>query len=121
MLKILVHIDDDKTLSIVERFLTKDLYYTIANGHLIQIMNKSATKWNGVKAMLDAANCTAEETIYFGDDYDDIEAIKMCGIGVAVFNGVTEVKNAADYITESNDADGVAKFIDEEILKHIKS
>lgn len=121
VLKILVHIDDDKTLSIVEKSLTKDLYYTIANGHLIQIMNKSATKWNGVKVMLDAANCTAEETIYFGDDYDDIEAIKMCGIGVAVFNGVTEVKNTADYITESNDADGVAKFIDEEILKHIKS
>ena len=119
-LKILVHIDDGKTLSIVENFLTKDLYYTIANEHLIQIMNKTATKWNGVKAMLDTANCTLEETVYFGDDSDDIESIEMCGTGVAVFNSITEVKNAADYITESNDADGVAKFIDKEILNYIK-
>jgi Cof subfamily protein (haloacid dehalogenase superfamily) len=118
VLKILVHIDDDKTLSIVEKCLTKDLYYTIANGHLIQIMNKSATKWNGVKVMLDAANCTAEETIYFGDDYDDIESIKMCGIGVAVSNATAEVKSEANYITESNDEDGVAKFIEKRILKN---
>lgn len=117
ILKILVHIDSDKTLPIVERELTEDLYHTIAHGYLIQIMSKTATKWNGVKAMLDAANCSPKEAVYFGDDYDDIESIKMCGIGVAVSNGVNEVQNEADYIIESNDEDGVAKFIEKQILK----
>lgn len=117
VLKILVHIDSENTLAIVKQELTDDLYYTIANGYLMQIMNKSATKWNGIKAMLDIGDCSPNETAYFGDDYDDIEPIKMCGIGIAVSNGIDEVKSVADYIAESNDADGVAKFIEQMLLR----
>jgi len=39
-----------------------------------------------------------------------------CGIGVAVDNAVGEVKNAANFICDSNDNDGVAKWIEERIL-----
>ncbi len=116
VLKILVRFDSEETLAIVEEGLTEDLYYTIVNGHLVQIMNKAATKWNGIKAMLDISDCSPKETAYFGDDYDDIEPIKMCGLGIAVSNGIDEVKTAADYVIESNDADGVAKFIEHRIL-----
>ena len=116
VLKILVHLDSADTLALVQKELTEDLYYTIANGYLMQIMNKSATKWNGIKAMLDASNCAPNETAYFGDDYDDIEPIKMCGMGIAVANGIDEVKAAADHVAESNDADGVARFIKKMLL-----
>ncbi len=116
VLKILVHVDNEETLAVVKKELTEDLYYTIANGYLMQIMNRSATKWNGIKAMLDIGKCSADDAAYFGDDYDDIEPIKMCGIGIAVSNGIDEVKAAADYIAESNDADGVARFIEQFIL-----
>lgn len=116
VLKILVRRDSEETLAIVEAALTEELYYTVANGHLIQIMNKAATKWNGIRAMLEISNCAPEETIYFGDDYDDIEPIKLCGVGIAVSNAIEEVKAAADYIAESNDADGVAKFIEQTLL-----
>lgn len=119
VLKILVHIDNKETLAVVKKELTEDLYYTIANGYLMQIMNKSATKWNGIKAMLDIGNCSPNETAYFGDDYDDIEPIKMCGIGIAVSNGIDEVKAAADHVAESNDTDGVARFIEQMLLKKL--
>lgn len=118
VLKILVHLDNEETLDLVKSELTDDLYYTIAHGYLMQIMNISATKWNGIKAMLDLCNCSPNETVYFGDDQDDIEPIKMCGIGVAVSNGINDVKEAADYITESNDNDGVADFLEHWILKN---
>ena len=49
VLKILVHLDSEDTLSFVQKELTEDLYYTIAHGYLLQIMNTSATKWNGNK------------------------------------------------------------------------
>ena len=117
VLKILVHLDDEETLTLVKHELTDDLYYTIAHGYLMQIMSTSATKWNGIKAMLDICHCSPDETIYFGDDQDDIEPIKMCGIGVAVDNGIDEVKDAADYIAGSNDSDGVANFLEHWILK----
>ena len=116
VLKILVHIDDEETLSIVKNELTEDLYYTVAHGYLMQIMSKSATKWNGIQSMLNVCECSSDEVAYFGDDYDDIEPIQMCGMGVAVANGIDEVKAVADYVTESNDADGVARFIQQKIL-----
>ncbi len=117
VLKILVHLDREETLSLVQKELTEDLYYTIAHGYLLQIMNTSATKWNSIKSMLDICNLSPDETAYFGDDQDDIEPIKMCGLGIAVSNGTDEVMSVADYVTESNDADGVAKFIEHWILK----
>lgn len=118
-LKILVHLDSEETLPLVQKELTEDLYYTIAHSYLLQIMNTSATKWNGIKAMLDVCNCSPNETAYFGDDHDDVEPIKMCGLGVAVSNGIAEAKAVSDYVTESNDSDGVAKFIEHQILKNL--
>ena len=115
-IKILVGLDSPETLETVKSMLTDDLYYTVSNGHLMQIMNKSATKWNGIKAMLEIDNRSAAEAVYFGDDYDDIEPIKLCGMGVAVANAIDEAKAVADYIAESNDDDGVARFIEQMIL-----
>lgn len=116
-LKILVHKDREGTLELVKKELPDDLYFTVSNGYLIQIMNKSATKWNGVKAMLEIGRCSDRETAYFGDDHDDIVPVKMCGMGVAVSNAIEEVKAVADYIAPSNDADGVARFIEQRILR----
>ena len=118
-LKILVHLDNEDILTLVKSELTDDLYYTIAHGYLLQIMNFFATKWNGIKAMLEICNCSPNETVFFGDDEDDIEPLKMCGLGVAVSNGIDDAKIIADYITESNDADGVAKFIENWILTNL--
>jgi len=42
--------------------------------------------------------------------------LKMCGTGIAVANGISEAKAAADYIAESNDEDGVASFIQRMLL-----
>ena len=91
--------------------LPEDLYSTIADQKLIQIMNQNATKWNGILRMLESFQIQAEQAIYFGDDNDDIEPITKCGCGVAVGNALPSVLDIADYITESNDEDGVAAFL----------
>ena len=119
-LKILVTLNSEETLDTIKAKITDDLYYTVANGHLIQIMDNKATKWNGIKTMLDFCNCPSTETAYFGDDNDDIEPIKRCGLGVAVANAIDKVKAVADCVTESNDADGVAQFIEQSILKCVQ-
>ena len=49
------------------------------------------------------ANCMA-----FGDGLNDLSMVRMAGIGVAMANAAPEVLAAADYVTLSNDADGVA-------------
>ncbi len=83
---------------------------------LVQIMSTASTKWNGVKVMLETLGIKQNEAVYFGDDNDDIEPIKNCGVGVAVSNAISEVLDVADFITESNDMDGVARYIEKNIL-----
>ncbi len=100
----------------IETALTDDVYHTIANNDLIQIMSKEATKWNGIKQMLSYFGVSPSDAVYFGDDNDDIEPIKNCGLGVAVSNAIPSVLDVADQIIDSNDMDGVAKFIEGNFL-----
>lgn len=56
-----------------------------------------------------------DEIVAFGDDENDIDMLKSCGLGVAVSNAIPEVQLVADKLTLSNDEDGVAFFIEREI------
>ena len=42
--------------------------------------------------------------------------LRDCGIGVAVANAIDEVKAVADHICDTNDNDGVAKWLEENVL-----
>lgn len=114
VLKVVAHIPDDP--DVVKIKLPEGLHFTVSGGYYMQIMNRTATKWNGVCAMLDYFGISPEEAAYFGDDFDDIEPIKHCGVGVTSANAIDEVKAVADHITVSNDEDGVANYIVKNIL-----
>ena len=58
-----------------------------------------------------------EEIMACGDGMNDIAMLKAVGLGVAMANADPEVREAADYITTSNDEDGVAKAIEKFALK----
>ncbi len=63
---------------------------------------------------------TAPSTVVaFGDDFNDIDMLRLCGAGVAMENATNEAKEAADFITASNDSDGVAKFLEENVLSEL--
>ena len=72
----------------------------------------SAAKWEGIKALSKYLSISPENIVAFGDDYNDVEMLEKCGIGVAVANAVDEVKRRADEICESCDDDGVAKWLE---------
>ena len=91
--------------------LPGDTYSSIADRKLVQVMSRTATKWHGVLRMLEAYRIDPAEAVYFGDDNDDIEPIRQCGCGVAVRNALACVREAADFVTGSNDEDGVAGFL----------
>ncbi|MDE5892216.1 MAG: HAD family hydrolase, partial [Acetatifactor sp.] len=105
--KILLSSEGNNIQPEVKKALTPDTYMTVADGKLIQIMSTASTKWNGIKAMLRSVGVDKSEVVYFGDDNDDIEPIKNCGVGVAVSNAIQGVLDIADFVTESNDMDGV--------------
>lgn len=53
----------------------------------------------------------------FGDGDNDEPMLRVLGFGVAMANAEEKVKAAADYITESNEEDGVAKAIERFVLE----
>lgn len=117
--KILVSNENTDLNKCINSIVTDDSYFTVAVGTLFQIMSRTATKVNGVKAMLKAFEIEPEDAVYFGDDNDDIEPLKWCGTGVAVKNAIYEASSVANEITSSNDEDGVALWIEKNLITSV--
>ena len=90
------------------------LRYTGEN--LYRFANRNAVKWKAVKAVAEYYNINTDMVVAFGDDINDLEMIKNCGVGVAVENGIEEVKSVAKFICDISDNDGVAKWLEERVL-----
>ena len=78
---------------------------------------KTAGKVQAIRELAKILNISLNEIAAFGDDKNDIEMLKMCGTGVAVNNAIWEVKDIADSVTLSNDENGVAEWIAENVLR----
>lgn len=116
--KVIVSSESINLSEVMPRILPENVYYSTANGFLYQVMSARATKWNGILELLEEYGLDADEVAFFGDDNDDLEAIRKCGLGVAVSNAIEEVKSVADVVVESNDEDGAARYIQQVILRN---
>lgn len=83
----------------------------------IEIMPKDVNKASSLDKTLTAIGQKRENTICCGDGFNDISMIQYAGVGVAMGNAQSVVKEAADYITATNDEDGLVQVIDEFIRK----
>lgn len=92
-----------------------------SDGDFYRIAHKNADKTNAINETLNFLNLNLTQVAAFGDDYIDIDMLNRCGVGVAMDNAIPEVKQAADYICDTNDNDGVAKWISNSILKRISN
>ncbi|MDE6189401.1 MAG: Cof-type HAD-IIB family hydrolase [Clostridia bacterium] len=78
---------------------------------VVEIITKGINKGLAIKWLCDKYGITTDEAIAIGDSENDIAMIQTAGLGVAMQNAMPKVKEAADFITVSNDEDGVAKVI----------
>lgn len=82
----------------------------------LEINGAGVTKGKGVEMVARHYNIKKEEIICIGDGENDISMLKHAGLGVAMGNAPENVKAVADYITDTNDNDGVAKVIEKFVL-----
>ena len=73
-------------------------------------------KMQAIRKLAEMLSIHTSEIMAFGDDENDIEMLAECGYGIAVENAIPEAKRAADFICESNNSDGVAKYIEKYLL-----
>ncbi|WP_300381023.1 Cof-type HAD-IIB family hydrolase [Clostridium sp.] len=76
-----------------------------------EIMLGSSSKGNAVSFIAKSFNIDPSEVMCIGDSENDLSMIEFAGIGVAMGNGLDLLKEAADYITDTNDNSGVSKAI----------
>mgnify|MGYP002638942974 CR=1 FL=1 len=77
---------------------------------------QNVTKENAIMKITEVCGFSTDSIIAFGDDYADIGMLELCGTGVAMGNAIDEVKERADIVIGSNDEEGIADFIENEIL-----
>lgn len=82
----------------------------------IEIMPLNVDKATSLDRMLETVGLTRDNAICCGDGFNDLTMIEYAGVGVAMANAQPAVKKAADYITASNDEDGIVQVIDEFII-----
>lgn len=81
-----------------------------------EIMPKNVSKGTSLIDIADYYGIDHKDIIAFGDEMNDYSMIEMAGVGVAMANAVDTIKEIADYITLSNNDDGIADYIYKFIL-----
>ncbi|MDU5414364.1 MAG: HAD-IIB family hydrolase, partial [Clostridium perfringens] len=94
----------------------EDLEVVSSSPSNFEVMNKGTSKGRAVKVLADILNINREEIMCLGDSENDLSMIEFAGLGVAMGNAEEFLKEKADYITDTNENDGVAKAIEKFVL-----
>ncbi|WP_435130805.1 sugar-phosphatase [Plesiomonas shigelloides] len=113
-------IDEPEVLSAAIARLTPDLHqrYTIVQSapYFLEFLNPSSNKGIAVGMLADYLGLDPSEVICVGDAGNDRHMIEFAGLGVAMGNATEDIKAIADFVTKSNDQDGIAHLIERFIV-----
>lgn len=113
-------LDDGDYLALVEprvkAALGKNFSVYRSEPFFLEILPKGIDKAQSLARLLEVIGLTKDEMIACGDGYNDLSMIQFAGLGVAMENAVLPVRKAADYITDSNNDDGVGKVVEKFML-----
>ncbi|UOY92041.1 Cof-type HAD-IIB family hydrolase [Ectobacillus sp. JY-23] len=108
--------DKEKALQTVHDAF-EDVNIIECSGNKIEILPTGVSKLRGLQIVGQHLGISTSEMVVIGDSIDDLEAIEHAGLGVAMGNAPIEVKRAADWITRSNNENGVTYMIKEHFRK----
>ena len=113
--------NEDKIKAAKAEFIKLNKFQVVSSyRNCFEVMAKTTSKGNALKKICDYYGIHRNEIIAIGDNENDISMIEFAGLGVAMGNAEEEVKEIADYITATNEEDGVAKVIEKFIIEKIQ-
>ena len=98
--------------------LLKEKFHSLLNIYrsepfFLEVMPQNIDKAHSLQKLLNYLGMSADQMICCGDGFNDLTMIEYAGLGVAMENAQPILKKTADYITKSNDEDGVLLVINE--------
>lgn len=113
-------VGDPDRLAILEKEMYEHLKDRMgvfrSEAYFLELVPKGIDKAQSLAVLLKEINMTKDEMIAIGDGFNDLSMIQFAGLGVAMANAQDIVKESADYITLSNEEDGVAHVVRKFIL-----
>ena len=117
--------DKEKTLIGLEQHWEKRLAGTLdafrSEPYFLEVVPCGVNKANTLGALLEHLGVTREEVIAVGDGVCDVTMLQLAGMGVAMGHSQDSVKVCADYVTASNEEDGVALAVEKLILAEVRA
>ncbi len=118
VLKFVIVTDDTELLKRVRNDMEQlqEVDVMSSNFDNFEVMSKGVSKGAALARLTDIYGIPASQMIAIGDNENDVSMFEYAGLSIAMENGEAIAKAAANYITASNDADGVAQAIEKFIL-----
>ena len=117
--------DKEKALIGLEQHWEKRLAGTFdafrSEPYFLEVVPCGVNKANTLGALLEHLGVTREEVIAVGDGVCDVTMLQLAGMGVAMGHSQDSVKVCADYVTASNEEDGVALAVEKLILAEVRA
>lgn len=116
---LLIDYEDAEHVTEIKNQLTKDypeLYIVKSTEYFCEVCHPEATKGDGVRFLQQYYGITKEETLAIGDHDNDIELLQAAGVRAAMGNGSDDLKNVADFVTDTVDNDGFVKAVEKYVL-----
>lgn len=89
--------------------------------YFLEVVPSSIDKANSLGALLEQLGVKREEIIAIGDGVCDVTMIQLAGLGIAMGHAPDSVKACADFVTLSNQEDGVAVAVEKAILAEVRA
>ncbi len=119
VVKVLMLAEPDE-LAVVEKKLQLNLAGKLSvmrsKPFFLEFTEDGVTKGTSLNILIQNLGIQRDEVIAIGDSYNDLAMIEFAGLGVAMGNSPDDIKSKADYVTDTNMNDGVAKVVEEFIL-----
>lgn len=97
--------------------LGDSVHITKSKPFYLEVVHKEGTKGHAVRFLAQHFGCDLSEVVAIGDSWNDHEMLEVAGLGVAMGNAVDSLKAIADFVTKTNNEDGVKHVIDHFILR----
>lgn len=115
--------NDEEALIVLEDHWRRQLNGTLdvfrSEPYFLEVVPCGIDKANTLGALMEKLNIKREEVIAIGDGVCDVTMLQLAGMGIAMGHSQDSVKVCADYVTASNEEDGVAQAVEKMILAEV--
>ncbi|MGQ2374718.1 Cof-type HAD-IIB family hydrolase [Companilactobacillus zhachilii] len=107
----------EQVLGYLRNAIMPNSSFYLSKPNYLEITNSHVSKEKALRELAKVYNLSLDKTMALGDNFNDVPMLKLAGLGVAMQNAPTEVRNCAKVITKSNNQNGVSKAIEKYVLK----